>query len=366
MVFIALLWLSAFFIAAVAGYFSIIGLATTFAGTYWPVVVMGISLEIGKLVSVSYLYRAWKDITGWAKTYIFCAVVILMTITSVGAFGFLTMGFTEATLAYNSNDSTLQIYESQLKEMRDRKKEIDRQIAGAADQKDKERLLWVFRKESAELNKRIFDIEPKITPLKTRVLEAGAHIGPIKYIAETFNWTVNKAVTIVTLMIIGVFDPLAVALTVAANQATLKYRRVREVQITQDADSKIISLPSDAALKKIENIADESLQFIDDPSIIKKVEMTSDALVKEVEVDRIPEQIVGYSVRTSKRPLEEILTSSEQNLLQLIRGATKENRPLPTLSEELKISEDEAVERITVLYTKLRSEGYSNTYIFKG
>src|SRR6056300_1260595 len=89
--FIALLTLlSALSISGVAAYYSIIGLATIFPGAFWPVVIMGSVLEAGKLVCASWLYRNWKRTNILLRSYLFFAVIVLIMVTSMGIFGFLS------------------------------------------------------------------------------------------------------------------------------------------------------------------------------------------------------------------------------------------------------------------------------------
>ena len=84
-----LAFLTSLLVAGVAAYFSVIGLATIFAGSFWPVVVMAGALEVGKIVTAGFLHIRWSDINSWFKVYLSAAVVVLMLITSLGIFGFL-------------------------------------------------------------------------------------------------------------------------------------------------------------------------------------------------------------------------------------------------------------------------------------
>ncbi len=99
MVFISVLILVTFAIAACAAYFSIYGLAVIFSGVFWPVVVMGASLEAGKLAAASYVYRYKDSISQVMRAYLIAAIVVLMLITSAGIFGFLSMGYQQDTVS---------------------------------------------------------------------------------------------------------------------------------------------------------------------------------------------------------------------------------------------------------------------------
>ena len=93
MLFIAILIIAATAIAGAAAFFSVYGLAFTFSGTFWSVVVMGTSLELGKLVAASYLYRYWKQTHIALKVYLMTGVLALMVLTSTGIFGYLSTGY---------------------------------------------------------------------------------------------------------------------------------------------------------------------------------------------------------------------------------------------------------------------------------
>ena len=97
-----LVFLTGIAISAVAAYYSIIGLTTIFAGAFWPVVIMGSVLEVGKLVAVSWLYNNWQNVPLLIKSYLMAAILVLMLITSMGIFGFLSKAHIEQNLAMNT------------------------------------------------------------------------------------------------------------------------------------------------------------------------------------------------------------------------------------------------------------------------
>ena len=113
--FIAILTLlSALSISGVAIFYSVIGLATIFPGAFWPVVIMGSVLEVGKLVTASWLYRNWKHTRWLLKTYLTIAVVVLICITSMGIFGFLSKAHLEQNLASDTLIQRIQILEDKI------------------------------------------------------------------------------------------------------------------------------------------------------------------------------------------------------------------------------------------------------------
>ena len=116
---IYLTFLAAFLLSGIAAYYSIIGLAAIFTGAFWPVVIMGGALEFAKLVTASWLYRNWKETSFLLKSYLTAAVVVLMLITSMGIFGFLSKSHIDSTLDAGANSveiKTLNTQETATKE----------------------------------------------------------------------------------------------------------------------------------------------------------------------------------------------------------------------------------------------------------
>jgi len=218
---IYLTFLCAIALSAIAGYYSIIGLAAIFVGAFWPVVLMGSVLEVSKLVTASWLYRNWKIAPFLLRTYLTCAVLIIMLITSMGIFGFLAKAHIDSTLNSNANNVELKTLTVQEKITRDR---LDYLIARAKDPStasDKlDRQIQTTQKELSDISKRKL-------PLLREDVKLTADVGPIKYVAELIYGDadngIDKAVKLVIMIIMVVFDPLAVLLLIAAN-ISLKQR----------------------------------------------------------------------------------------------------------------------------------------------
>jgi TolA-binding protein len=119
-----LVFLVAIAISAVAAYYSIVGLVTIFAASVVPVAIMGTVLEIGKLVTATWLYRNWKDISWWLKTYLTAAVIVLMFITSMGIFGFLSKAHIEQTAVAEQNQSLIVRTDEQIADIEERITEL--------------------------------------------------------------------------------------------------------------------------------------------------------------------------------------------------------------------------------------------------
>jgi hypothetical protein len=221
MIFAVLLAIVAAAVAAAAAYFSVYGLALLFSGIAVPVIIMGISLEAGKLMAASFLYRFWNSTSKFLKAYLMFAILILMFITSMGIFGFLTGAYQKQNLPLETTEIQLQLKQEELDTLLERKAAIDKQISDmpATYVSAKQRLIASFADEIETLNERIPQLQTEILEQKGQSIETEAKIGPILFVAETLG--VDKSLTIFffVLVIVLVFDPLAVALTIAANIA---------------------------------------------------------------------------------------------------------------------------------------------------
>lgn len=236
----SLVFLTGIAISAVAAYYSIIGLTTIFAGAFWPVVIMGSVLEVGKLVAVSWLYNNWRNVPFLIKSYLMAAILILMLITSMGIFGFLSKAHIEQNLAMNTGViEQIEVINNDIKSVEGSIADLDKQVAqiDAAIEKMTEKnraenslkAAEQQRKTRGDLIKRKNDEIKKLSEFKTQKIKyesefkkVEAEIGPIKYVAELFYGgsdkdIVDKAIRSVIILLIFVFDPLAILLLLAFN-----------------------------------------------------------------------------------------------------------------------------------------------------
>lgn len=244
MIFITILILSALIISAVAGYFSIYGLASMFTGAFWPVVVMGSALEIGKLVSASYVYRYWKKINFLLKSYLISAILVLMLITSMGIFGFLSAAYQEDSMPLKEMEQTIVLLKSEKEEILFRKRQIDADIASLPSNyiSGRERLMKQYGPEVNKINLRLDNIASETLSLSKTKLNQEAHTGPIIYIAKVFEKDVDDAIKYMILLLVVVFDPLAVILVISANIALRDHKEAKHVKEIVEVDE-IIEYP---------------------------------------------------------------------------------------------------------------------------
>ena len=235
-----LLFLSGIAVSIIGAAYSIIGLASLFAGAYWAVVSMGITLEIAKLVTVSWLYRNWESqlLPNAIRYYLTSAVLMLMFITSVGIFGFLSKAHLDQSATNTGNRLLIKNIERQIeseKKSLDGAQKIIDQLDKALDRvidKDADKGLAERQKQQNERNKAnnlIANSSKKITDLSNQKLKLDKDqlaidkdIGPFKYVAEliygdSMDGNLDRAVRLVIICLILVFDPLAVLMLIAFN-----------------------------------------------------------------------------------------------------------------------------------------------------
>ena len=255
-----LTFLSAISISIIAAGYSIIGLATLFSGAVIPIIAMGSALEVGKLVAASWLYQNWRsDIPRLLKAYLFTAIIVLIFITSMGIFGFLSKAHLDQVQPTSGNQLSIDSYNKQINQQQiiiDRAEKTLNQLDKALDVYiDKEyvtRGLKERNKQKEErdlLNKTINEATTKILELnKTKntieleQLKIEAEVGPLKYVAELIYGDDAKnhfdsAVRIVILILIFVFDPLAVLLLIAANISLRQWRMKKSLSKTNEKEN---------------------------------------------------------------------------------------------------------------------------------
>jgi hypothetical protein len=250
-----LLFTVALALSAVAGWYAIAGLIAIFAASVIPIAIMGSLLEVSKLVVASWLYRSWKHIPFLMKSYFTIALITLMLLTSMGIFGFLSKAHLDQAVPTGDLVAKLEMVDEKIKiekesidVARKNVSQLDRQVeetlnrtATSTNNAAVNRSITIRNqqaKERAALAKQIETSQAKIsqlneerTPIAAEVRKVEAEVGPLKYIAELIygeeakdGTLLEKAVRFVILMIVFVFDPLAVLMLVAANWQLRKDR----------------------------------------------------------------------------------------------------------------------------------------------
>jgi len=210
---------------ATAAYFSVFGIASMFAYNYVPAMIMGIALEAGKIGVAVYLFRYWRPMTRLFKSILIVFLVLLMFITSVGIFGFLSQGYQKTSEEFNVLSLELKTLEDEYKVKKTRLEEINSQVTFLSSDSvtNKIRLSREFSDEQAEIRDRLAALEPRIQALKVERFSYESHIGPIAYVARMLNAPQDNVVFFAILVLVFVADPLAITLTIASNMVLIRY-----------------------------------------------------------------------------------------------------------------------------------------------
>lgn len=249
---ILLTFISAISISIIAAGYSIIGLATLFAGAAVPIIAMGSALEVGKLVVASWLYRNWKSslLPRTIKYYLTTAVIVLIFITSLGIFGFLSKAHLDQVQPTSGNTLQIELIDNQIitqEKIIERSQKtldlLDSTLETYVDMEYVTRGLEEREKQKPEreaLQLTITEASNKISELSNQrydiereQLKIEADVGPLKYVAELIYGSENakdhfdEAVRLIIIILIFVFDPLAVLMLIAAN-ISLRERQLKK------------------------------------------------------------------------------------------------------------------------------------------
>lgn len=234
MVFIVLMFLTTTCVAGAAAFFSVYGLAHTFTAAFWSVVFMGGALEAGKLMITSYLYR-FNDTLSFGRKWLGTLFVFgLMLITSLGIYGYLADAYQAGSTDMKQINATLELKKTEQADLQKRKTDIDGQIAliPAKDVRGKQRLMTQYGPEINTINKRLIEITAELQADTQKQITTDSHVGPIIFIAKIVGLEPDRAMSYFILFIIFMFDPVAIYLTVATNEAMAKYKaRTKESNI---------------------------------------------------------------------------------------------------------------------------------------
>ena len=255
-----ILGLCSLLIAGCSAFFSVQGIATLYAGQYIAVCIMAGVLEAGKLVAASYLHRYWNKTTFILKTYLVISVLVLMAITSLGIFGFLMS-------AYQQSHSKIEMVEIKRETLESKKqgfvtdisflekrvntlnevrlKQEQRVLESGNYKTPREQAYASIEKSNQEINeinlkleenkKNIFVIDQELINLKSEESKS-TDIGTLKFVSQLFNKNVETIVKWFTIIIVLVFDPLAVCLVLAYNNSVQKKEPKKILEKKEDSD----------------------------------------------------------------------------------------------------------------------------------
>ena len=233
-------------LSTVAAYYSIIGLTAIFAGAVIPVIIMGSILEVGKITTTVWLRKYWDKCGFLLKLYLVPAVVALALLTSMGIFGFLSKAHMDQGITSSDVQSKIALYDEKIKTekenieatrkaLKQMDEGVDQVLGRSTDEKGADKAVALRRSQQKERvrlqneisqsQKSIAELNDARAPIAAEVRKVEAEVGPIKYIAaliygdNTDQNMLESAVRWVIILLVIVFDPLAIALVLAANQS---------------------------------------------------------------------------------------------------------------------------------------------------
>jgi hypothetical protein len=347
-------------ISAVAIYYSVIGLAAIFAAAVIPIIVMGSILEVSKLVAAWWLKANWHRAPFLLKSYMLVAVVVLMLITSMGIFGFLSKAHTEQAVPVGDNlarieiiDERIAIEQEVIAQARQDIGILDQQIErftelgavsrGVNVRNDQRQEREALTQQILAAQENISELRLERAPFAASLRAIEAEVGPIKYIAKliygdaTDSNMLEQAVVWIIIVIVFVFDPLAVLLLLASQMSFKWAREERELRseanavipvnddTTKDSNVEHVSNDNDGPI--VEPVVDEPQPEV----VIEAEEQLSDQELVEKELDRLAEEL--------HIPAEEDEEEDVPDHIKLAKKAWKIDHPNDSLKHQRKLLE---------------------------
>ena len=324
-------------LSGTAAYYSVVGLSVVFVGVALPVIIMGSFLEISKIAIATYLHDKWKETYGVLKIYLTIALVTLSLITSLGIYGLLSTGFqgniakleinqkkianvevkkTRFIEIKNEQQKEKDVLDKDISKLRDglsnntTTQSVDKNTgqlitkANNANRKSFEDQLKLTTENRDKVSTRIDAMNDSITRLDIEILNMesaeleGSELGSIKYISEISGWDVKQVANLFILLLIFVFDPLAITLVIATNQAFKKHRKEdnNAHDVTEDVTEdtpQVTPQVEPIVIEKIVEVIKEVEKIVEVPvEVIREVEKIIEVPVEVIrEVEKIVEVI---------------------------------------------------------------------------
>jgi len=359
MFFAYIILFTALLLSAVAAYYSIAGLTAIFAAAVIPVVIMGATLELGKVVATVWLHNNWKRINWVFKTYLIPAIVFLMLLTSMGIFGFLSKAHSDQSLVSGDAMSKVAIFDEKIatekeniaqakKALEQMNAQVDQMLGRSDTERGAERAVSIRKNQAKERNelqaqiaksqKEIQKLQEERAPLAAEFRKVEAEVGPIKYIAALLYGDnpdqniLERAVRWVIILIVIVFDPLALCLILAGNKQLEWVREDKEKKIIHEVAEKVETIHHPEPIVEPEP---EPIKFNPD-----KVEVTpeEEEQFKKLEPKQEPETGGMVEEKIEEEPIAEEMASD------LVEFQSANSKPFMVIEEAKGLLPEEIVE----------------------
>ena len=358
-------------LSAIAAWYSILGLTAIFAAAVIPIIIMGGSLEVAKVVTTVWLHRYWDRATWTLKLYLIPAVIALAFLTSMGIFGFLSKAHSDQELVSGDVGAKIAIYDEKIKTARDnidanRKAlqqmdaQVDQLLGRTTDDAGANRAVQVRRQQRAERTRLqneiasdqevIAKLNEEAAPIRAQIRKVEAEVGPIKYIAALIygdqvqedTTTLEKAVRWVIILIVFVFDPLALSLVIAAQHSYRWLDDDLRNRKKEDEDKEPESKEDDELLLVDEFLEENFDDILKSTEYVEAPKEKKD--VKKVKRKRVvkPDVVVGEDLRETPVPVD---SEADRPLVQNEERPAQDPRPesvsTPIRTEGVTIQEAE-------------------------
>jgi len=341
-----LVGLSAILVAGCAAYFSVTGLGVLFAGASVSVMVMAGSLEAAKLVAATYLKQEWDALKGFNKWYLTISVATLMLITSAGIFGYLSNAFQQQNLELQKVERDIAVYQTQITKndaeiaryttqltnqqniRNSQESNLSKQIDNNRSTSRVSQMIRTADKEITSISKRIDELTiqnnvalDSINSIKNNNIELEREVGGFRFVADAFGVPLNDVVKFFILIIVLVFDPLAVALIIAFNGLIMKRKEEDDKTEYIPNSNKEYEVYGDKEKQKealVEMMQkDEKLGLYNEPITLS--EKDAEVFFNEIENPSEPNEALVEASEKYKKELEEeyaTLTDEEKKAME--------------------------------------------------
>jgi hypothetical protein len=381
-------------LSGTAAYYSVVGLSIVFVGVAIPVIIMGSFLEVSKIAIATYLHDKWKETYGVLKIYLTIALITLSLITSLGIYGLLSTGF-------QGNIAKLEINEKQVKNVEVKKKRfeevkdeltkekntldgditklrdglsnntttqsVDRKTgqvvtrANNDNRKSFETQLSQAQVRRDTIAKRIDNMNDSITKLDVDILNmeseeiSGSELGALKYVSELLDWDIKRTANLFILILIFVFDPLAITLVIATNQA-FKSKRKKEEDISPKTH---LQKEADRVWDKVRQLKEEGVfpepseeEILNEPTSLAFTPYYND----EEETDQVPTKYRSSTDQVEDEEKYKLKPTKEW--LEQLQKILDENYKIPenNSDEPIKPTEEELIKLENLLFEKENKE----------
>ena len=355
-----------------AAVYSILGLTAIFAAAFWPIVVLGSSLEIGKIVTTLWLHKYWTRAELQYKLYLCSAVVILMVLTSMGVFGFLSKAHLDQAVPSGDIQAQVQIFDDKIQTQKDNIKTaraaltqmdsaVDQTMGRSQDEKGADKAVAIRRSQARErtaLQNDISKAQTEITrlqeqraPVASQARQVEAEVGPIKYIAALVygdNPDANlleKAVRWVIILIVIVFDPLALTLLLAATKTFEWERGINILALKKrEEDESTFTAPID----DFEPVFDREIPPVEEAEIIPSTTTKKEQVLTGLDsMWNRAKSLVNRDPEAEHAPVEKLIIDDDEDTPEKIaERAWKAENPESTLKRQRQLHRTGLIEEL--------------------